>query len=94
MLERKRQAKYDAVPGEDQELDLELGEGVGPEESRITGTSQERNATVSEELDNWDENAEDWDDDEDTASKPVEDEPKTSEHDAANGLAGSKKRND
>ncbi|KAF2758109.1 hypothetical protein EJ05DRAFT_510937 [Pseudovirgaria hyperparasitica] len=56
MLERKRAARsYQAVPGEDSERDLELGEGVGEQETGVTGT-----AAVQEELDNWDENAEDW----------------------------------
>lgn len=61
MLERKRQAKtYHAVPG-DGDLDLELGEGVGAQESGTTGGTR----TVEEELDNWDENAEDaWDEEE------------------------------
>jgi len=58
MLERKRLAKhYTAVPGEDD--DVELGEGVGVQES---GTVTR---TVEEELDGWDENAEDaWDEEE------------------------------
>ncbi|KAL6890622.1 hypothetical protein GGI43DRAFT_387431 [Trichoderma evansii] len=60
MLERKRQRKhYDAVPGEDTE-DVELGEG---QESGIMSAST-RSRTLEEEVDNWDENAEDnWDDD-------------------------------
>ncbi|KAL7919303.1 hypothetical protein ACQKWADRAFT_301671 [Trichoderma austrokoningii] len=60
MLERKRQRKhYDAVPGEDAE-DVELGQG---QESGILGPST-RSRTLEEEVDNWDENAEDnWDDD-------------------------------
>lgn len=60
MLERKRQRKhYDAVPGEDAE-DVELGEG---QESGVLSPST-RSRTLEEEVDNWDENAEDnWDDD-------------------------------
>ena len=60
MLERKRQRKhYDAVPGEDTE-DVELGQG---QESGITD-GPARGRTLEEEVDNWDENAEDnWDDD-------------------------------
>lgn len=63
MLERKRLAKnYHAVPG-DGDLDLELGEGVGEQESGTTNSVPIR--TVDEELDNWDENAEDaWDEEE------------------------------
>lgn len=60
MLERKRQRKhYNAVPGEDTE-DVELGEG---QESGVTDTPA-RGRTLEEEVDNWDENAEDnWDED-------------------------------
>ncbi|KAF2200545.1 hypothetical protein GQ43DRAFT_346858, partial [Delitschia confertaspora ATCC 74209] len=58
MLERKRAARgYAAVAGDDVgEADVELGEGIGQQESGVVGRS------VEEELDNWDENAEDWDD--------------------------------
>jgi len=61
MLERKRLSKnYNLVPGE--ELDLELGEGVGAEhEGQETGVIPGQ--TLEQEVDNWDENAEDWDDD-------------------------------
>lgn len=67
MLERKRAARsYQAVPGEEDhdELDVELGEGVGSQEQE-TGIiySAGPDPNVTEELDNWDENAEDWDDD-------------------------------
>ncbi|KAI0886847.1 uncharacterized protein GGS22DRAFT_178864 [Annulohypoxylon maeteangense] len=67
MLERKRQRRqYNAVPGEDVE-DLELGEGVGPQEEGIMlAAGTERAATLEEEVDNWDENAVDaWDEAED-----------------------------
>lgn len=48
-----------AVPG-DEEADLELGEGVGAQESGITAVAPAR--SLEAELDNWDENAEDaWD---------------------------------
>ncbi|KAH8593787.1 hypothetical protein B0O99DRAFT_574456 [Bisporella sp. PMI_857] len=62
MLERKRLAKhYQAVPG-DEEQDLELGEGVGAQES---GTVPTAARTLDEEVDNWDENLEDaWDEEE------------------------------
>lgn len=67
MLERRRRNKhYDAVPA-DEEPDLELGEGVGlgqQETGRVEGEGEAQagegaKRTVTEELDNWDENAED-----------------------------------
>jgi hypothetical protein len=66
MLERKRLSKtYNLVPGDvDEELDLELGEGIGAT-SNVDG--QETGVigqTLEQEVDNWDENAEDWDDEE------------------------------
>ncbi len=62
MLERKRLAKhYQVVPGEE-EHDLELGEGVGAQESgTVSAAAPER--SLEEEVDGWDENIEDaWDD--------------------------------
>lgn len=54
MLERKRAARgYTAVAG-DEERDIELGENVEGQESGVV------RPTVEEELDRWDENAEDW----------------------------------
>jgi hypothetical protein len=54
MLERKRAARgYGAVPGED-DLDVELGENVEGQEGGVV------RPTVDEELERWDENAEDW----------------------------------
>ncbi|KAF5876722.1 uncharacterized protein Bfra_003128ia [Botrytis fragariae] len=45
----------------DEEQDLELGEGVGAQESGVAAASR----TLDEEVDNWDENMEDaWDEDE------------------------------
>jgi len=59
MLERKRKAKgYSSVPGEE---DLELGESSGEQETGVTGSRPE---TLEEEVDNWDENAQDWDEEE------------------------------
>jgi len=79
MLERKRLAKnYQVVPG-DEEQDLELGEGVGAQESGVTAPVA-TGPTLAEEVDNWDENIEDaWDDDEHaTGTESVEgDGPKT-----------------
>lgn len=55
MMERKRAARgYNAVAGDD-DLDVELGETVGEQESGVV------RPTVDDELDRWDENAEDWD---------------------------------
>ncbi|KAI0595943.1 VanZ domain protein [Biscogniauxia sp. FL1348] len=68
MLERKRQRRqYNAVPGED-DADLELGENieVGQEEGVTSAAGNERNTTLEQEVDNWDENAVDaWDEDDD-----------------------------
>lgn len=59
MLERRRRGKnYDLVPGEE-ERDLELGEAAGQETGTIEADAGEGAANVTEELDNWDENAED-----------------------------------
>lgn len=76
MLERKRAAKqYMVVPGEE-EADLELGEGVGAQESGIVGSAP---ASLEAEVDNWDENAEDtWDDEGQAGTDSLEGEgPKT-----------------
>lgn len=66
MLERRRVKKrYTAVPGGDDDLgeDLELGEGVGVQQS---GIAERGERTLEEVVDNWDENGEDnWDADED-----------------------------
>jgi len=81
MLERKRAARgYGAVAGDDQDVDIELGESMDGQETGIV------HPNVEQELDNWDENAEDWD-----TTEPGE---------ALNGqadggdLGDSKKRND
>ncbi|KKA30985.1 hypothetical protein TD95_002941 [Thielaviopsis punctulata] len=66
MLDRRRQRRYNAVPGEEPD-DLELGEG---HETGIVHDNESGEAsvpapalTLEEEVDNWDENAEDnWDD--------------------------------
>ena len=58
MLERKRAARgYGAVAGDDNDMDIELGDSHvdDGQESGIVRPDVER------ELDNWDENAEDWD---------------------------------
>ncbi|KAK0649437.1 hypothetical protein B0T16DRAFT_131179 [Cercophora newfieldiana] len=78
MLERKRSRRgYGAVPGEDvgDEEDLELGESVGVGSSTVAGDHEEgvvasaspdvtRSQTLEEEVDNWDEHADDpWEED-------------------------------
>jgi len=76
MLERRRAArKYNVVPGEDEdeEHDVELGV-VGQETGSIPAS---QSPDVTAELDNWDENADDWDEDEQTeghGSKTPDDE--------------------
>lgn len=66
MIERKRKRKgYTGVPATDgaDDLDVELGEGINGQDSGIVHHDTAP-ATVSleQELDNWDENAEDaWD---------------------------------
>ncbi|PNS16023.1 hypothetical protein CAC42_4424 [Sphaceloma murrayae] len=65
MLERRRAAKtYNLVPGEEGEVDVELGETIHREEQE-TGVVEAAEQTVTEQLDNWDENAEDWEDPDD-----------------------------
>ncbi|KAH9879891.1 hypothetical protein J1614_001915 [Plenodomus biglobosus] len=83
MLERKRAARgYLAVAG-DEERDIELGESVGDQESGVV------RPTVDEELERWDENAEDW---ETTEPEPVNGKAKP---DDDNGdLGDGKKRNE
>jgi len=85
MLERRRQRKtYNAVPGEDAG-DVELGQ------DHETGVvdAPPRSRTLEEEVDNWDENAQDdWDEDE--AAGPS---AKTPELDTGD-IGDSKKRTD
>lgn len=73
---RRQSKHYDIVPGdelneEDAERDLELGEGVNgkgssgdnavaPDSQAGAAPDQSSSKTVTEELDTWDENAEDW----------------------------------
>jgi hypothetical protein len=88
MLERKRRTKTGAVGEGDDDFDVELGEGVGPQEDGVVA-----DATLEEEVDNWDENGEDWDDDEPTQAGSMGDDStkgKASEDEASNP----KKRND
>ena len=78
MLERKRKNKhYDIVPGDEPaddeeaaERDVELGNvsgqetGIVPVEAngQAEAGAVSKATDVTEELDNWDENEEDWDD--------------------------------
>lgn len=74
MLERKRLAKQYHIVATGDDVDLELGEGIGGEqEPGVTDASV--GAGLEAEVDNWDENAEDaWDGEEDTlASKSARD---------------------
>ncbi|KXJ90775.1 hypothetical protein Micbo1qcDRAFT_164434 [Microdochium bolleyi] len=66
MLERKRQTRYQSVPGQDV-TDVELGEGIIEQEEGVSAAaSNTRNRTLEEEVDNWDENGQDaWDEDDD-----------------------------
>ncbi|KAJ4365719.1 hypothetical protein N0V83_008339 [Neocucurbitaria cava] len=81
MLERKRAARgYAAVAGEE-DRDIELGESLGGQESGVV------RPTVDEELERWDENAEDWDT---TEPEPVNGKAL----DDGGDLGDGKKRND
>ncbi|KAF2260992.1 hypothetical protein CC78DRAFT_380813 [Lojkania enalia] len=85
MLERKRAARgYSGIAGDDMDdRDVELGEGIGQESGVV------RPATVEEELENWDENAEDWEDTEAPQNTNGQ------AHDGGDlGVADSKKRDD
>jgi hypothetical protein len=88
MLERKRRTKTSFTGEDGEEFDVELGEGLGPQEDGIV-----HEATLEEEVDNWDENAEDWDDDEPTTtgSQPDDSTKAVSSEDSAQD---SKTRND
>ncbi|TID13962.1 VanZ domain protein [Venturia nashicola] len=84
MLERKRASKhYNLVPGEDEgvldeDIDLELGERSNPANREGQESGVVRGAsTLEQEVDNWDENAEDWDEDGDEPTTTEGDEPIT-----------------
>lgn len=63
MLERKRLSKYHIVPGSDGlGEDVELGEGSGSQQE--VGVTGPVDRSLEEQLDSWDENADDpWDED-------------------------------
>ncbi|KAL1619560.1 hypothetical protein SLS56_010054 [Neofusicoccum ribis] len=96
MLERKRRAKqYQVVPGEaDDDLDVELGEGVGS--GQETGVVRDnRSMSVEEELDNWDENAEDtWDPEEPNGGAEQDQAGKADAASSAAAEQSAKKRDD
>ncbi|KAL9069012.1 MAG: hypothetical protein Q9157_006315 [Trypethelium eluteriae] len=94
MLERKRQAKYDAVPGEEgAEADLELGEGIGPQE---TGVAEEPTTAAATADDNWDNDADNWEEeDQTTGTESAEGDGKTTPSTSVDTeLANGKKRDD
>ena len=73
-------------------VDVELGEDIGQQESGVIRPAGEQ--TVEEELDNWDENAEDWDDGEPTEESADGEGQKTPSSSADIGLVDTMKRND
>ncbi|TVY12815.1 Uncharacterized protein LARI1_G008949 [Lachnellula arida] len=90
MLERKKRNKqsYQPVGGEEEE-DVELGEGVGAQESGEVGRVPQ---SLDEAVDNWDENVEDdWDADEHTDEGEG---PKTPSASSGGEEADTKKRAD
>lgn len=100
MLERKRASKhYNLVPGEegalDEDVDLELGERSG-QESGIVGGQESgilpATTTLEQEVDNWDENAKDWDEDGDEPTTTEGDEPITPNNEEEVGLGDEGKK--
>lgn len=100
MLERKRQVKsYTAVPGGEPDLDVELGEGVGPQETGVTydapapasAPAPAPTQTLEQEVDNWDENADDWEEDD---SSPVTGEDQKTPASSTDEPVDPKKRHD
>ncbi|PMD13969.1 hypothetical protein NA56DRAFT_401597 [Hyaloscypha hepaticicola] len=89
MLERKRLAKhYQVVPGEE---DVELGEGVGAQDSGVV-TATAAAPTLDEEVEHWDENLEDgWEEDEHTADSAEGEGLKTPSASSAGEIEGEHK---
>ena len=90
---------YSAVPGDDDgNMDLELGEGSGAQESGVVPLHTAPAAvSLEEEVDNWDENAEDtWEEEERTGESTEAEGGKTPSASSAgeDGGAESKKRAD
>ncbi|GAB7351355.1 hypothetical protein MBLNU459_g2038t1 [Dothideomycetes sp. NU459] len=97
MLERRRAARnYSAVPGDDfdQDRDVELGESLGghPQETGVIAATEPTN--VADELDNWDENAEDWDEDEPTTGESADGEGQKTPESSTNDGPDTKRRSD
>lgn len=104
MLERRRKNKhYDIVAGEepadDEERDVELGTvrdqetgsvPIGANGPTTQADAGAKKTDVTEELDNWDENEEDWDDGARTSSGDDQKTPTSSAEDGGD----SKKRTD
>lgn len=95
MLDRKRQAKhYHVVPGDEDGFDLELGDGVGSQESIGASPVAPR---AEAEADTWDEQEDDnWDDEGPTGTESLDGEgPKTpSSGGAGDETAEGKKQNE
>jgi hypothetical protein len=90
MLERKRRAKsLNIDSGDIGDVDVELGEGTSGQETGVTGSK-----TLEEEVNNWDENAEDWDDDEPQSATNNGGNAKTPPSSTEDAVADSKRRND
>jgi len=84
MLERKRRAKsLNLSAGLD---DVELGEDLSGQESGVVGAS-----TLEDEVNNWDENAEDWEDDEPQGASNGPGGGNLPSASAVDGIADSKK---
>lgn len=72
MLERKRAKRYQVVPGgEPDDHEIEMVDGTGDEEQEVGVVAARAEPTVTEQLDAWDENAQDWDEDEAATSTQV-----------------------
>ena len=95
MLERRRAAKnYQIVPGDEiDDHDVELGEGVGTERQE-SGVIPATEPTVTQQLDNWDENAEEWDEDEGVGNGTSDGEGQKTPASSTDDGADAKKRHD
>ncbi|KAI9789581.1 MAG: hypothetical protein M1835_001549 [Candelina submexicana] len=95
MLDRKRQAKhYHIVPGDEENFDVELGEGVGAQED---GAVESAASLAEGEAENWDAHGDDdWDDEGPAGTESLDGEgPKTpSSGSAGDEMADGKKRNE
>ncbi|KAJ1325751.1 polysaccharide biosynthesis protein VpsQ [Microdochium nivale] len=84
MLERKRQDRYQSVPGQDV-MDVELGEGAVDQEEGVA-TSTIRNKTLEEEVNNWDENGRDaWEEEEEEEDDDDDDDDEEDEDSSSDG---------